>query len=357
LLNHENAEELCRLDSLYSIEYLAGLSLLNTSKLEMKRRKRVSLLETQNAEELCRLDSLYSIEYLAGLSLEEGVSLETQRRNRVTLLNPKNGGHLLGLDPRYTSPFLGSLSLRGASSLQMRVTRGSTISTKAARVITDEANARDSAGAAGGNVPAQTTFKMGEVIVRSFIEKYDPTNENRRSGGKGAITRILFSDCFPRSTAQEVQDWESALIKIVESIDERGTHTHRNNKSAAHVPTANSNYQQLHKHVVDALESELPGVYTAQTFTAQVKDTLTARIKAHGDSTFSTSGLSRDKARKKIMDTYHIIKTNVVIKTVRELSQNDRVAIATYIMWRHHVASFLMAKTSDNRLAKESRVT
>jgi hypothetical protein len=35
---------------------------------------------------------------------------------------------------------------------------------------------------------------------------------------------------------------------------------------------------------------------------------LTARIKAHGDSTFSTSGLSRDKARKKIMDTYHLIK-------------------------------------------------
>ena len=280
--------------------------------------------------------SLYSIEYLAGLSLEEGVSLETQRRNRVALLNPKNGGHLLGLDPRYTSQFVGSLSLREASSLQMRIVNGSKISTKAARVITDEAKARDSAGAAG-NVPAQTTFKMGKAIVRSFIEKYDPTNENRRSGGQGAITRILFSDCFPRSTAQEVQDWDSALSKIVERIDERGINTHSNKRSAAHVPTANSNYQQLHKHVVDALESELPGVYTAQTFTAQVKDTLTARIQAHGDTSFSTSGLSREDARKKVMDTYHILKTNVVIKTVRELSQNDRVAIATYLIlnWYH----------------------
>jgi hypothetical protein len=213
----------------------------------------------------------------------------------------------------------------------MRIVNGSKISTKAARVITDEAKARDSAGAAG-NVPAQTTFKMGEAIVRSFIEKYDPTNENRRSGGQGAINRILFSDCFPRSTPQEVQDWESARIKIVESIDERGTQAHRNNVSAAHVPTANSNYEQLHKLVVDALESQLPGVYSTQNFRAKDKDTLTALIKAHGNSTFSTFGLPRNEARKKIMDTYHILKTNVVIKTVRELSQNDRVAIATFII-------------------------
>jgi hypothetical protein len=34
------------------------------------------------------------------------------------------------------------------------------------------------------------------------------------------------------------------------------------------------------------------------------------------------------------MDTYHLIKTGVVINTVREFSQNDRVAIAiaTYII-------------------------
>jgi hypothetical protein len=87
LLNHENAEELCRLDSLYSIEYLAGLSLLNASKLENQRRKRVSLLNHENAEELCRLDSLYSIEYLAGLSLLNASKLEMQRRKRVSLLN------------------------------------------------------------------------------------------------------------------------------------------------------------------------------------------------------------------------------------------------------------------------------
>ena len=153
-----------------------------------------------------------------------------------------------------------------------------------------------------------------------------------RSGAPGANTRILFSDCFARSTAEEVQDWESALIKIVERIDERGIKVHRNNGSAAHVPTANSNFQQQHKHVVDALESQLPGVYRSQNFRAKDKDTLTALIKAHGDSTFSTSGLPRNEARKKIMDTYHILKTNVVIKTVRELSQNDRVAIATYII-------------------------
>jgi hypothetical protein len=247
-------------------------------------------------------------------------------------LKPQNGEELHRLDRRYSMGYLAGLSLEQAASLEMKRRSGRRISTKAARVITDEANGRDSAGAAGVNVPAQTTLQMGEAIVRSFEEKYDPTNENRRSGGGGITVRILFSDCFPRSTPQEVQDWESARIKIVESIDERGTQAHRNNVSAAHVPTANSNYEQLHKLVVDALESQLPGVYSTQNFRAKDKDTLTALIKAHGNSTFSTFGLPRNEARKKIMDTYHILKTNVVIKTVRELSQNDRVAIATFII-------------------------
>ena len=79
-------------------------------------------------------------------------------------------------------------------------------------------------------------------------------------------------------------------------------------------------------------ESVLPGVYTARTFTDRDKDTLTARIKAHGDPDFSTAGLSRDQARKKIMDTYHLIKTDVVIKTVRGFSPNERVAIATHVI-------------------------
>ena len=308
------------------------LTAKQASGLEMQRRNRVSLLDPKNAEELHRLDSLYSMGYLAGLSLLNASKLENQRRRRVSLLNHENAKELHRLDSLYSMGYLAGLSLEQAASLEMKRRSGRRISTKAARVITDQANARDSAGAAGVNVPAQTTLQMGEAIVRSFEEKYDPTNENRRSGGQGGITRILFSDCFPRSTPQEVQDWESARIKIVESIDERGTQTHRNNVSAAHVPTAYSNYEQLHKLIVDALESQLPGVYSSQNFRAKDKDTLTALIKAHGDSTFSTSGLSRDKARKKIMDTYHIIKTNVVIKTVRELSQNDRVAIATYII-------------------------
>ena len=108
--------------------------------------------------------------------------------------------------------------------------------------------------------------------------------------------------------------------------------------SAAHLPTANQDFQRQHQRVVDALESALPGVYTARTFNNQDKDTLTARIKAHGNPTFSTAGLSRDQARKTIMDTYHLIKTDVVINTVREFSQNDRVAIATYIIlvWYDH---------------------
>ena len=308
------------------------LSAKQASSLEIRRRKRVSLLETQNGEELHRFDRRYSMEYLAGLSLEQASSLEDRRRRRVSLLKPQNGEELHRLDRRYSMGYLAGLSLEQAASLEMKRRSGRRISTKAARVITDQANARDSAGAAGVNVPAQTTLQMGEAIVSSFEEKYDPTNENRRSGGGGITVRILFSDCFPRSTPQEVQDWESARIKIVESIDERGTQAHRNNVSAAHVPTANSNYEQLHKLVVDALESQLPGVYSTQNFRAKDKDTLTALIKAHGNSTFSTFGLPRNEARKKIMDTYHILKTNVVIKTVRELSQNDRVAIATFII-------------------------
>jgi hypothetical protein len=154
----------------------------------------------------------------------------------------------------------------------------------------------------------------------------------QRVGGGATTTRILFSDCFPRSNADQVQDWESAVIKIVERIDERGTQVYHNNGSAARLPTDNSDFQQQHKRVVDALESELPGVYSARTFTNQDKDTLTARIKEHGNPTFSTIGLKRNEARKQIMDKYQSIKTDFVINTVREFSQNDRVAIATYLI-------------------------
>ena len=88
-----------------------------------------------------------------------------------------------------------------------------------------------------------------------------------------------------------------------------------------------------------ALDTALgPGLFNARTFNNQVKETLTDRIRANGNPTFSTAGLSRDQARKTIMDTYHLIKTDVVINTVREFSQNDRVAIATYIIlvWYDH---------------------
>ena len=76
------------------------------------------------------------------------------------------------------------------------------------------------------------------------------------------------------------------------------------------------------------------GVINCETFTKQVKETLTTFIREHqyGDRTFSTTGLPRNKARKKIMDTYHLIKNAVVIDTVREFSQDDRVVIATYII-------------------------
>jgi hypothetical protein len=55
--------------------------------------------------------------------------------------------------------------------------------------------------------------------------------------------------------------------------------------SAAHLPTASQDFQRQHKKVVDALESVLPGVCTAENFTNQDKDTMTGRIKAHGNTT------------------------------------------------------------------------
>jgi hypothetical protein len=262
-----------------------------------------------------------------------------KRRRRVSLLDPSNAGSLLGLDLRYTPEFLGSLSLPEASSTQMRIVRGSKISTK---VITQtDAHARDSHGAAVDGTPTQTTFqlKMGAAIVRMFVDKYDPESEVRRTAGRSSRNfRILFSDCFPRSNAAQVEDWKSAVIKIMRRIDERGTNTHYNNVSAARLPTANQDFQQQHQRVVDALESALPGVYTAKHLTRQDKETLTTRIRAHGNPTFSTAGLSHNKARKKILDTYHLIKTDVVINTVCKFSQNDRVVIATYIIlvWYAH---------------------
>ena len=116
-------------------------------------------------------------------------------------------------------------------------------------------------------------------------------------------------------------DWKSAIIEIQRRIDERGTKTDSNIVSAAHLPTAFQDFQQQHKGVVKALDTALGlGVFSAETFTTQVKETLTARIREHGNPTFSTAGLSRNQARKKIMDTYHLIKTDVVINTVRGFS-------------------------------------
>jgi hypothetical protein len=40
--------------------------------------------------------------------------------------------------------------------------------------------------------------------------------------------RILFSDCFPRSNAAQVEDWKSAVIEIVRHIDERGVQPRSN---------------------------------------------------------------------------------------------------------------------------------
>ena len=306
--------------------------------LENKRRRRVSLLDDANAQTLLRLDPRYTVHYLASLPLSEASKLENKRRRRVSLLDDANAQTLLRLDPRYTPQFLDSLTLPEASSMQMRIVRGSTISTKVTRA---EAHARDSPGVAGGGAPTQTTLKMGAAIVRLFVDKYDPANDDRRSApGPSGDFRILFSDCFPRSNADQVEDWESAVIEIVRRIDERGVHPFRNIASAAHLQTSSQDFEQQNKLVVAALESVLPGVYTARTFTNQDKDTLTARIKAHGNDTFSTAGLASKEARKKIMDTYHLIKTDFVINTVRNFSQNDRVALATHIilLWynKHH---------------------
>ncbi len=225
--------------------------------------------------------------------------------------------------------YLAGLPVSEAASTQMQIVCGSTISTK---VTQAEAHARDSPGIAAGGAPTQTTSKMGAAIVSLFVDKYDPANENRRSGGATRDFRILFSDCFPRSNTAQVEDWKSAVIEIARRIDERGTQTRSNIASAARLPTTNQDFQRQHQRVFDALESALPGVYTARNLIDQDKDTLTARIKAQGNPTFSTTGLSRTAARKKVMDTYHLIKTDFVINTVRDFSQNDRVVIATHII-------------------------
>ena len=313
----------------------SALSAKQALKLEMKRRKRVSLLDEANARQLLALDSRYTPGFLGSLPLSEASKLENKRRKRVSLVDPKNAERLLRMDPLYSTAYLTGLSLSEAASTQMRIVSGSRISTK---VITQaEAHARDSPGGAGGGAPTQTTLKMGAAIVRLFVDTYDPANEDRRSGGASRDFRILFSDCFPRSNADQIQDWESAVIKIVRRIDERGVHPYYNIKSAAHLQTSRQDFEQQNKLVVGALESVHPGVHTARTFTNQVKDTLTARIKAHGNDTFSTAGLAREEARKKILDTYHLIKTDFVINTVRKFSQNDRVVLATHIilLWYH----------------------
>ncbi len=108
---------------------------------------------------------------------------------------------------------------------------------------------------------------------------------------------------------------------------------------AVHLPTASRDFQLQHQRVVAPLDTALgPDLFNARTFNNQVKETLTDRIRANGNPTFSTAGLSKDQGRKTTMDTNHRIKTDVVINTVRKFSQNDRVAIATYIIlvWYNH---------------------
>ena len=78
----------------------SALSAKQASKLENKRRTRVSLLDEANARQLLALDSRYTPGFLGSLPLSEASKLEMKRRRRVSLLAEANARQLLALDSR-----------------------------------------------------------------------------------------------------------------------------------------------------------------------------------------------------------------------------------------------------------------
>ena len=89
----------------------------------------------------------------------------------------------------------------------------------------------------------------------------------------------------------------------------------------------------MHQRVASTVDNVLgPVTFNQATMTNSQRESLSVRIRANGQPSFSTAGLTSDQAKKKTMDTYMIVRTELVTKTVREFSQNDRVAIATYII-------------------------
>jgi hypothetical protein len=96
------------------------LPLTEASRIEMQRRKRVSLIDAKNAASLAALDRSFTPKFLRGLCLPDAVRLEHKRRNHVTLWASFRAGTLL---PKIDPATLGGLSLDRASQLQMSTVR------------------------------------------------------------------------------------------------------------------------------------------------------------------------------------------------------------------------------------------
>jgi hypothetical protein len=69
------------------------------------------------------------------------------------------------------------------------------------------------------------------------------------------------------------------------------------------------------------------------------RDKAIQRIKQHTPS-FHINGLSRDDARRKIMQTYIQLRTELIAKIVGAKPLEDRIAVAAYIIvsWYHYRA-------------------
>ena len=108
------------------MERWAGLTLVvnvtpdSAQKTSAECRHRLATSLFRHAEEMAELGEDIGIMDASQLTAREASSLEMKRRKRVSLLDASNAASLTALDPSYTPPFLANLSLPEASCLEMK---------------------------------------------------------------------------------------------------------------------------------------------------------------------------------------------------------------------------------------------